>query len=65
MIDERRLSGEVDDDGLTCIRERIHCAATQGPRKEINDLEITRFLEAIASVATAVAQRHVDDAQET
>ena len=57
MVDEQRLKEEVDL-GLTCIRECIHCAATQeGADHKNDDLEIDQFLDALAIVASAVARR--------
>ena len=46
--------------GLTCIHQRIHCAATpthEGERSETERIIIDNFLHTLAEVALAVASR--------
>ena len=45
---------------MTCIHQRIHCAATPDPQEEPDELDqiaIQNFLDTLAEVALAVAQR--------
>ncbi len=48
---------------LTCIHQRIHCAATDEPEpdteslEELNELDITNFLDTLVEIALAVARR--------
>ncbi len=47
-------------EALTCIHQRIHCAATTDPLEEPDELDqiaIQSFLDTLAEVALAVAQR--------
>ncbi len=58
-----RGSGEAK--GLTCIRQRIHCAATTegvgafDGLDEIDQMVVDHFLETLARVALAVATRRL------
>ncbi len=48
---------------LTCIHQRIHWTATGEPepdtesREELNELDITNFLDTLVEIALAVARR--------
>ncbi len=48
---------------LTCIHQRIHWTATEEPepdresREELNELDITNFLDTLVEIALAVARR--------
>ena len=49
-----------DQEALTCIHQRIHWAATADPLEEPDELDqiaIQSFLDTLAEVALAVAQR--------
>ena len=53
-------------DGLTRIHRRIHCLATNQPgaaENELQEREITHFIDALAEIALAVARRRLDQAQ--
>ena len=57
----------VPQNGLTCIRSRIHCTATNpGAAKygETDLVMIDNFLETLANVAMAVATRRPNDEDE-
>ncbi len=48
--------------GLTCIHQRIHCAATQEGGDELSEVDritIEHFLETLAEVAMSVASRNL------
>ena len=48
------------EDGLTCIHRPIHCAAAGGrvnSEDELQQIEICQFIDALAEIALAVAQR--------
>ncbi len=50
---------------LTNIPRRIHCAATEEPepdadyQKELNEIDINNFINALAAMAMAVATRRL------
>ena len=50
-------------EALTCIHQRIHCAATEEPEpdadtlEEMNELDITNLLDTLVEIALAVARR--------
>ena len=53
---------------LTCIPQRIHCSATQDTTEhesELDRIAIDNFLETLAEVALAGAQRRVQQAQDS
>ena len=57
----------VPQNGLTCIRSRIHCTATNpGASKygETDLIMIDNFLETLANAAMAVAARRPNDEDE-
>ena len=50
----------IGQEALTCIHQRIHWAATTDPLEEPDELDqiaIQSFLDTLAEVALAVAQR--------
>ena len=52
----------VSEDGLTPIPLRIHCAATQDgveESSEADEIMVNTFIETLAEVAMAVAQRRL------
>ena len=52
----------VSEEGLTCIHPRIHCAATQDGLEEpseADEIMVDSFIETLAEVAMAVAQRRL------
>ena len=61
----RNSPGSGEAKGLTCIRQRIHCAATtEGVGEldgldEIDQMVVDHFLETLARVALAVATRRM------
>ena len=62
-MDETQLKHKVvSEEGLTRIPLRIHCAATQdgveGP-SEADEIMVDSFIETLAEVAMAVAQRRL------
>ncbi len=53
-------------EGLTCIRARIHCVATQdrvGPDNETDRIMIDNFLRTLSEVALALAARNSEAKQ--
>ncbi len=44
---------------MTCIRECIHCVATQGTEgdDELDRIEIENFLDTLAEIAMSIARR--------
>ena len=48
---------------MTCIHQRIHCAATEEPEpdtgtlEEMNEPDITNLLDTLVEIALAVARR--------
>ena len=63
MGDMRPLRSETTPSkGLTCIPQRIHCAATQdateGGYSEADMIIVNNFLNTLAEVALAVAVRN-------
>ncbi len=54
---------EKEAKALTCIHQRIHWTATEEPepdtesREELNELDITNFLDTLVEIALAVARR--------
>ena len=56
----KNSQGSGEAKGLTCIRQRIHCAATTdgvGGTDELDQIAINNFLETLVEVALAVAAR--------
>ncbi len=57
-------------EALTCIHQRIHWAATEepepdaGPLEEMNELDITNFLDTLVEIALAVARRRQQGEQD-
>ncbi len=60
---------EMGSEALTCIHQGIHCAATEEPEpdadtlEELNELDITNFLDTLVEIALAVARRKHGKAQ--
>jgi hypothetical protein len=47
--------------GLTCIHQPIHCAATRDTTSdEIKQLQVETFLKTLAEIAMAVARRQLN-----
>ena len=53
-------------EALTCIHQRIHCAATPNPLEEPDELDqiaINHFLDTLVEVAMAIASRNIAQGQ--
>ena len=61
MVRKEEKAAKGQPEGLTCIPQRIHCAATpEGePLNEVDIISIETFLDALADVAMAVASRRL------
>ncbi len=60
----RRQTKSDDQEALTCIHRGIHCAATPDTlegQDELDQIAIDNFLDTLAEVALAVAQRKRKD----
>ena len=56
----RNSQGSGEAKGLTCIRQRIHCAATTegvGGTDELDEIAINNFLDTLVEVALAITSR--------
>ena len=56
----RNSQGSGEEKGLTCIRQRIHCAATAdgvGGTDELDEIAINNFLDTLVEVALAITSR--------
>ena len=58
-------SGDVN--GLTCIRGRIHCGATQQGEtlRDTDRIQLDHFFDVLADVALSVANRSLTNGQVT
>ena len=57
--EEQQTQPETKEKALTCIRECIHCVATQDTEgdDELDRIEIDNFLGTLAEIAMAITRR--------
>ena len=57
--EEQRSQPQAHEKALTCIRECIHCVATQDTDgdDELDRIEIDNFLDTLAEIAMSIARR--------
>ena len=62
---DQQIPNERPEEALTCIRECIHCVATQDTdgNDETDTIEIDNFLDTLAEIAMNIARRKEENTE--